>query len=516
MSAAPVTRPNVLLITTDQQRYDSLGVLGNPLVRTPHLDALAARGTVFRHGYIQNPVCMPSRASIMTGRYVHQHGVDYMEHVIATSPGLPPWEVTIQERLRSAGYTTAAFGKIHQLPPRGWDQTALTMGKGARWRAATDWAHGGAWDREASPFGPDQLGPVYAEWLERKRPGAYESIYRQRQQAEYRDQATAVTNVLAADEYVDYWIGENTWRYLEDRSAESEQPFFLWCGFCGPHGPFDPPEPYASMYDPNKMPVSPTLHARQRNVPGRERPGRFDREDGETLARKITAYYWGMVTCIDDMMGRIMDTLTRRGLWENTLVIFTTDHGEMLGDFGALGKGNFTEPVIRAPYIMVPPTGAAVASPGEGPHFVNSLVEHIDLAPTILDYAGMAQPSELPGMSLRAALESTAPDPVTKPAILCEYTTNDRERRSKCLRTDRFKLVFTGADEPFHLFDLEEDPLERENVAAEPRYREVVERHVKLLLDRLQETELTAWNTRQYTGQVPTPERDEYGRLLPG
>ena len=119
-------------------------------------------------------------------------------------------------------------------------------------------------------------------------------------------------------------------------------------------------------------------------------------------------------------------------------------------------------------------------------------------------------------MSLRAALESTAPDPVTKPAILCEYTTNDRERRSKCLRTDRFKLVFTGADEPFHLFDLEEDPLERENVAAEPRYREVVERHVKLLLDRLQETELTAWNTRQYTGQVPTPERDEYGRLLPG
>src|ERR671933_480613 len=155
------SRPNVLFITTDEQRYDTLGILGNPQVRTPHLDALARRGTVFTRGYIQNPVCIPSRACLMTGRYVHQHGVEYMEPVIGTTPGLPPWETTIQERLRAAGYTTAAFGKIHQLPPRGWDETALTMGKGARWTVA-----------EGSPLGPSQLGPVYAEWLERKRPGA--------------------------------------------------------------------------------------------------------------------------------------------------------------------------------------------------------------------------------------------------------------------------------------------------------------------------------------------------------
>ena len=122
-------RPNILLVTTDQQRYDTLGVTGNPHVRTPHLDQLAARGTLFRHGYIQNPVCMPSRACMQTGRYAHQHGMEHMESVIGTTPGLPPWETTFMERLQDSGYATAAFGKIHMLPPKGYDETALTMGE---------------------------------------------------------------------------------------------------------------------------------------------------------------------------------------------------------------------------------------------------------------------------------------------------------------------------------------------------------------------------------------------------
>src|SRR5688500_6927181 len=283
---ARADRPNILFITTDQQRYDTLGVTGNPHVTTPNLDALARRGTLFTRGCIQGTVCIPSRASLMTGRYVHQHGVSYMEEVIGTTPGLPAWEITIQERLREKGYTTAAYGKIHQIPPKGWDETALTMGKGARWTVA-----------EGSPLGPSQLGPVYARWLEAKRPGAYEEIYEQRRRPEYRENASAIVNVLAADEYVDYWIGENTWKYLERREAGQEQPFFLWCGFCGPHGPFDPPEPYASMHDQSKIEIPALLRARQKNVPGEEgRKSRYDREGGEALIRKQIAYYWGMMT----------------------------------------------------------------------------------------------------------------------------------------------------------------------------------------------------------------------------
>lgn len=494
-------RPNILLVTTDQQRYDTLGVTGNPHVRTPHLDQLAARGTLFRHGYIQNPVCMPSRACMQTGRYAHQHGMEHMESVIGTTPGLPPWETTFMERLQDSGYTTATFGKIHMLPPKGFDETALTMGKGSRWTVA-----------EGSPFGPSQLGPVYAEWLERKRPGAYESIYEQRRRPEYRQQSTAIVNTLAADEYVDYWIGENTWRYLErPDTGTPERPFFLWCGFCGPHGPFDPPEPYASMYEQDAIAIPPLLYARQLNAPGSDRPSRFERAGGEDLIRKIIAYYWGMVSFIDTMMGRIMDTLTRRGLLDNTLIIFTTDHGEMLGDFGMLGKGNFTEQVIRAPYIVVPPgseSGAGVRP--EGPRPVDSLVEHIDLAPTILDYAGIPQPGELPGISLRSILESPMPTnrPPTKDAILCEYVSNDRRHRSKCLRTERYKYVYAGRDNPVEFYDLERDPQELVNVAGDPAYRDEVQRHAELLLDRLLTTEQTVWN---HGGMTP-PDRDGFDR----
>jgi arylsulfatase len=471
-------QPNILLVTTDQQRYDTLGVTGNPHVRTPNLDRLAARGTLFRHGYIQNPVCIPSRACIQTGRYVHQHGVEYMANEIGTTPGLPPWETTFMERLQTAGYATAAFGKIHMMPPKGFDETRLTMGKGARWTVSA-----------GSPLGPSQLGPIYAEWLERKRPGAYESIYEQRRRPEYREQATAIVNTLAADEYVDYWIGENTWNYLE---RDHDRPFFVWCGFCGPHGPFDPPEPYASMYDPDSIPIPALLRARQQNVPGNDRPTRFDREDGERLIRKIIAYYWGMMTFIDDMMGRIMRTMTERGLWENTLVLYTTDHGEMLGDFGKLGKGNFTEPVIRAPYVLVPPS----SQEGTSKRTYDGLVEHIDLAPTILDYAGIAQPAELPGHSLRPVLESAHPDQIRgKDAVLCEYVSNDRSQRHWCLRTGRYKYVFSGADQPVEFYDLEKDPEELVNVADDPQYRGDVMRHAELLLDRLMWTAEHPWRT---------------------
>jgi arylsulfatase A-like enzyme len=491
--------PNIVLITTDQQRYDALGST-NPLVQTPNLDRLAAMGTAFRRGYVQNPVCIPSRACIQTGRYVHQHGVDHMEEVIGETPGLPPWETTVMERLQRAGYATAAFGKIHMLPPKGLDELGLTMGKGARWTVA-----------EGSPLGPSQLGPVYADWLERKHPGGTEALYAQRRQPEYREQATAIVNVLPADEYVDYWIAEQTWEYLE---RSHERPFFLWCGFCGPHPPYDPPELYASRYRPEDVPLPRLLRARQQGVDG-ARPSRFDRPDGEALIRKITAYYWAMVTFIDDMVGRIMATLTRRGLWENTLVIFTSDHGDMLGDFGKLGKENFTEPVVRAPYLLVPPGSPPTPPGGAGePRNFDGLVEHIDLAPTMLDYAGIKQPAALPGVSLRPILEAEDPTALAFPgkeAVLCEYVPGHQRWRSTCLRSGRYKYVFSGAGRPAEFYDLQRDPDELVNVAGDPASRQEVQRHAELLLARLSETQQTAWSGDPAARSVSLV--DGFGRL---
>jgi arylsulfatase A-like enzyme len=480
--------PNILLITTDQQRYDTLGITGNPVVRTPNLDALARRGTLFRRGYIQNPVCVPSRACIETGRYVHQHGVEYMRNEVGETPGLPPWETTVMDRLRDAGYHTAAFGKIHMLPPRGFDEMDLTMGKGARWTVSS-----------GSPLGPSQLGPNYASWLEKRRPGGYEEIYAQRRLPEYREQATAQVNVLAADECVDYWIAENTWNYLD---REHDQPFFLWCGFCGPHGPFDPPEPYASMYPQDEIPLPALLKKRQSGVASDNRESRFDLPGGEDLMRKIIAYYWGMVSYVDDLIGRIADVMTKRGLWEDTLVIFTTDHGEMLGDFGRMGKGTMIESVIRVPYIMVPPAAA-------GGRAVDDLVEHVDIVPTIMDYAGLPAAEELLGQSLRPYLEEGTVARGRREAVLCEYTANDRQHRSKCLRSDRYKYVF-HSDAPAEFYDLDDDPDELVNVADEPRYALEVRRHAEMLLGRLTDGILSGWNT---TGSASAEhDVDHFGR----
>jgi arylsulfatase len=260
------------------------------------------------------------------------------------------------------------------------------------------------------------------------------------------------------------------------------------------------------MYGPAEMPLSPTLHLRQKNAPpplGGERASRFDRDDGETLARKMTAHYWGMVTFIDDMVGRIMDVLTRRGLWESTLVVFTTDHGEMLGDFGRTGKENFTEAVIRVPYIVVPPA-SSTPSGADSARFVDGFVEHVDLVPTILDYAGLSRGRELPGISLRPILDGAGAatgEARTRDAILCEYVNPTREQRFKCVRTQRHKLVFGGpegasaAGRAVQLFDLEGDPLERENVAGDPRYQDEIRRHLELLVHRVSWSESTLWNS---------------------
>ncbi|MGD7705232.1 sulfatase family protein [Microlunatus sp. Y2014] len=482
-------RPNVLLITTDQQRYDTLACHGNQQVATPHLDALAARGTDFRRGYIQNPVCMPSRACIQTGRYVFQHGVEYMEDVIGSTPGLPPWEPTLAERLHDVGYHTAAFGKIHMKPPRGYDELQLTMGKGARWRQA-----------EGSPLGPAQLGPNYAAWLESKRPGAYASIYAQRRTPEYAAARGALPNVLAADECVDHWIAENTCEFL---ARDHEDPFFLWTGFCGPHGPFDPPEPYASRYDPDALTLSDLAWASQSGLAS-QYAHQFPGEEGEALLRRMTALYWGMVSYLDDQVGRISDVLTRQGLWENTIVIFTSDHGEMLGDFGRTGKASFLESVIRVPYLVAAPSGR----PGQT---VDALVEHIDLAPTVLDLVGLPQPPALPGRSLRPLLEGAPVAEDWHRPVLCEFTSNDRQHRSKCLRTTDRKYVFHDDRAP-ELYDLATDPTELHNVAADPAYASDLAELQTALLERLTAGAPNDWTTGAAAAAVE--ELDDFGRRV--
>mgnify|MGYP001218578759 CR=1 FL=1 len=470
-------RPNVVLITTDQQRYDTLGCNGAEMVRTPVLDAIAAEGVRFERPYVNNPVCIPSRACIQTGRYTHQHGVRYMENRVNDTPGLPMWETTFMEYLQANGYRTCGTGKLHMFPPKGLDVAHLTNGQGARWTTPY-----------GSPYGPAQLGDDYAAWLEAKRPGAYAQIYEQRRSEEYKRYMSAVTSVLSTDETVDYWAMEKAIEFIED---SKDQPFFLWLGFCNPHGPVDAPAEYATMYDPAQIELS---EKAKRGSPSGRRidPG---------LLRRWIAHYWGLCTMLDDLTGKVVDTLKRLGLWENTLFIFTSDHGEMMGDFGRFGKANFYEPVIRVPLIVKPPAGSQGAGRGEdaggsaaGPGqrrwrpgaVVSDLVELIDIAPTILDYAGARIPSSIQGRSLRTALEGGSHG---KEAILCEYTSNNQDRHGKCLRTERYKFVYWAPSGERELYDLQEDPDEFNNLANDRAYAALRMEMQDRLLDHLAMTE---------------------------
>jgi len=442
-------QPNIILITTDQQRYDTLGCNGNSMVRTPALDALARDGSRFERVYVNNPVCVPSRACIQTGRYAHQHGVRYMESEIEKTSGLPFWEQTFMERLQVAGYETGASGKIHMKPTKGFDWSCLTNGKGARWTAPY-----------GSSLGPAQLGNEYASWLEQRHPGGYAELYEQRRQSEYQDHFTAIANILPIEEYIDYWVTENA---LDFVSRDRDNPFFCWFGLCSPHPPLDPPAAYAELYPIDDIPLS----ARFTQCP--DKPV----EMTEQKARRFIAYYWSLCTFIDDMVSKLVERLKGQGGYDNTLIIFTSDHGEMMCDFGKRGKGNFDEAVIRVPCIVKPPRGQAPASSIDG------LVELIDLAPTILDYAGLPIPELMQGTSVRPLIEGGG---TGKDQVLCEFTTADRSQSSKCVRTDRYKYAYWSGGRGAELFDLQEDPEEWRDVADDPAYRDVrVEMHERLM-----------------------------------
>ncbi len=475
-------RPNFIIVTTDQQRYDTLGATGNDIVATPNFDNLAASGTLFTRCYTQNTVCIPSRACLHTGRYTHQHGVQYMESEIDTTPVLPHWETTFMERLQHAGYYTGACGKIHMMQPKGYHWTQLTGGKGSRWRKII-----------GQDIGPAPLGQDYARWLEEKRPGAYMEIYEQRQRPEY-DNATVV-NTLAEDEYVDYWIAEMAIEFL--RMQRGDRPWMLWVGFCGPHGPFDPPERYARMYDPEEMPFPETFTDEMWDRPEfmrRERPDTVSDEQRELVQTRI-AYYYAMMTQIDDMLGRILDVLQALGMVDNTIITTTADHGEMLGDWGRWGKGVFLEQVVHMPFIMHIPERLRTES---CPSRYDGVIENFSIAATTLDYAGVEIPPEMAAPSLRPILEDGRD---SRGLALTEYVDNNRRRAGACVIDERYKYATWGTEYIGELYDLQEDPGERRNLWNEPGYADVRREMSEKLMDRMLHSMEPAYTS--FLGKLP-------------
>ncbi len=453
-------RPNILLIHSDQHRYDCLGAHGHPLLRTPHLDRLAAEGADFEHAFCPSPICSPTRASLLTGQWPVQHGLLFTEIAEAYRPMLPH-QPTFTALLHEAGYYLGYVGKWHV-------------------------------DEEATPldFGFDDYIPedAYTRW--RARAQLPPRIYRNGWFGETDVAVTPDQSRLA-------WAARETRRLIR-HAAEGGRPFFIRWDPSEPHLPNIVPEPYASLYPPKRIPPWPSFGDSLQGKPTIQRTQlRNWGIEGWPWERwaPIVGRYLGEITLLDAQVGAVLAELEALGLSHNTLVVYTADHGDMCGAHGMMDKHYVMyDDVVRVPLIMRWP---GVISPGQAiAAFVSSA---IDLASTFCDVASLATPATFTGQSLLPLVTGRRAGN-TRRDILSSYHGNQFGLFSqRMVRDVRWKFIWnpTAEDE---LYDLADDPAELHNRASDLTCRAELERLRLRLADWLRQTGdplLNEWTQRQ-------------------
>ncbi len=460
----PTAPPNILWICTDQQRYDTIAALGNPHVSTPNIDRLVAEGVAFTHAYCQSPICTPSRASFLTGMYpsavhVNGNGNDCF-------PSQPP---LVTRLLANAGYDCGLIGKLHlagaycRIEPR--------VDDGYRY-----------WEYSHAPRDDWPEGHGYAEWV-RARGGDLNAFNRD-------------IRGVPADLHQTTWCAEKTIEFI---CQERQGPWLASVNIYDPHPPFNPPQSYRDLFDPVQM-SGPLFRAsdleQQQKLAGvdfqskgrhpddldiaspiltssPQRGGKLDpAAGGEKDARTLQAAYYAMIKLVDDRVGRILNALEESGQRHNTVVIFTSDHGEMLGDHGLIQKGcRFYEGLVRVPLIF--------SWPGVFPQGLRSeaLVELLDKAPTLMELAGLVAPERMQGRSLLPILKGEADPAVHRDFVRCEYydaLEMPDHSLATMYRDERYKVVLYHGHDYGELYDLQEDPEEFENMWEEPEAQPLV------------------------------------------
>lgn len=429
---------NVLLIHADQHRMECLGAYGNPDIRTPNIDALATAGVCYENSFCPYPVCTPSRYSLLSGQYVHDH------HGWTNHCTLAPEIATFPKLLRDAGYATEAIGKMHFTPTYldvGFDTMTLSEQNGP-----------GRWDDDY------HRELMAANLVDVNDLEDQEREYRRHARSEYWESFGAMPSNLPDEWHTTSWIGKHAVATIENWGESGN---LLMTGFVKPHHPFDPPPGYSDAYDPEKLTLLPgwteTCIPRDLEYSG----GYFPHEDlSEKALRRIMACYYATIEHIDEQVGRMVATLKRKGIYDNTMIIYTSDHGEYMGFHHLLLKGNLPyDPLVKVPLIIKYPTSAGVAE-NQRP---KALVNNIDLAPTILAQAGIAPASCMKGNNL--ALSGAGHD-----IAFCEVSRN----MTVIARTQTRKLILWQDTEDCLFFDLEKDPLELENIADAPAYQDEI------------------------------------------
>lgn len=464
--------PNIVLLMSDQHRGDAMSCERHPVIRTPALDAIAAHGCRFTSAYTTCPLCMPARASFATGRYNHNHGmIGNLSAVIRPEERRRSVGLVLQQ----AGYLTAFVGKHHLMPQvAGFDQ-----------RRAADFL--------CREFGFDHLHQVMGkfgsqradcDWTAHLRELGLLDIHR----ADYAERVRqrkwfARPSPLPRDEQCDSYTGRKAIEWLR---GSPRQPFFLWVSFPGPHDPWDAPGEYGRMYDPAQMPLplawSETFEGKPHAQRGlAEHLGTLTVDEGAIKA--MAAQYYGLVSNIDDWCGRILSALGESGALDNTVVLYTSDHGEMLGDHRLLNKSQFYEGSARVPLLLADYRGSAVNGVCGAPS------ETVDVYQTILRLAQTEPPEGTFGRDLTALTQDDAA--ADNGAAFSEYDTGIM------VRTGRWKYTHNPArGGPEELYDLETDPEELRNLVRDDAYRDIADTLRGRILDWLtmtQSRDLDVW-----------------------
>ena len=464
-------RPNILCFVTDQQRADHLGCAGNPDLRTPNIDRLAAEGVIFNHSFVANPVCMPNRASLFTGMYPSAHGL--RENGIGLDGRWP----VLAGVLKQEGYATASFGKLHLQPYGGDENWPLSE----RLESRISWETGeitklprsycgfdttyftgrhgsGIFGDYTADVGSQTVDLLKIEYAIQPPTGAKESW----------------KSSIPADRHYNNRIADMTIEYLDD--YQDDAPFFIWCSFPDPHHPYCPPHPYADRYDPDTLTFDPARREGELDtLPDYFKPAiRGDmRMSGLTGGapqtdeeyREILAHTYGMIEHVDHNVGRVMDALESNNFIDNTIVVYLSDHGDLMGDHWLINKGPFLfEGLLRVPTIWRLPDqiGESFAS--------DALISVVDFCPTVLDLAHATIPSSVQGQSYASVLKGHQNS--FRDRILIEYDDTYIDDRLRQIRTREWVLtqyaqresgmLYALADDPDELFNLWDDPDQRQ------------------------------------------------------
>lgn len=465
-------RPNIIFIITDQQRYDTIRALGYPHVDSPNLDRLVNEGVTFTNTFVTAPSCAPSRASLFTGLYPHTNGVFINNR--------DPWPRSWVEDLNEAGYYCVNVGKMHTAPwdkPAGFHERFIVENKD-RFRA--DRWYFDEWDRALRIRGVEKpTRATYAEWPDyEERLGAYE---------------WNLPEDLHPDNFVGdmakWWIEQHDKRWWDAPALARgsshdptvlQKPLFLQIGFPGPHPPYDPVPSYIEKYANKQLPIVDTpQEAIDRQPQGLRKLREIMLERNPDAIKHLAnptqeqrqrqrAYYLANVSMIDTKIGEILQTLEDNGYLDNAVVIFTSDHGDSLGDHGHSEKWNMYDESTHVPAIFWSPKWFTK------PRRVDDLVELFDIGPTILELAGVQPPDWMEARTLMPLLEEV-PGAVGRDYVFSEHAKDDYLPTIEFMtmvRDKKWKLVHFAGEDEGQLFDLEKDPNELEDLWGNPATKE--------------------------------------------